>query len=198
MNNKNLLTGCFCFFILSMVIIGCSEENSKNISKENSSQEVISSKTPSTKTEKVKIEDLPSGGLGLELPVWEQLHGPGTQNQATTNLFYSYEEGKYFVQYTKIKSGNVRSIERTYGDRDAVTINEAREESRKYIPKDAKFVRSYTSSGGSTVDLYASEYLKKEMTDDSIGGGKPGEFIIIYRNLTGRTTSFIVATGNNP
>lgn len=113
-------------------------------------------------------------------------------------MFFGYEGGKFQVQLLSIRSGNVEYIERVWGDRNAVPIEEARKESKQFIPADAKFVRAYTSQSGSTVDLHKSESLKGRLSDEDWTGGKSGDFIILYCNQTGRTSTFIISTGNNP
>ncbi|MCA1633222.1 MAG: hypothetical protein LC785_06020 [Acidobacteria bacterium] len=139
-----------------------------------------------------------SGGLGLDRAEWERSHGNGTPDNPGSPMMFGYEGGKFQVQFSSVRSGNVEYIERVWGDRNAVPIEEAREESKQFIPADAKFVKTYTSRSGSTVDQYRSESLKGRFSDDDWTGGKPGDFIILYRNQTGRTTTFIIGTGNNP
>jgi hypothetical protein len=139
-----------------------------------------------------------SGGLGLDRADWESAHGEGKPDNPGSPMFFGYEGGKFQVQFSGIRSGNVEYIERVWGDRNAAPIEEARKESKQFIPADAKFVRTYTSGSESTVDLYKSESLKGRFSDGDWTGGKVGEFIILYRNQTGRTTTFIISTGNNP
>jgi hypothetical protein len=139
-----------------------------------------------------------SGGLGLDRADWERTHGEGKPDDPGSPMFFGYEGGKFQVQFSGVRTGNVEYVERVWGDRNAVPIEEARKESKLFIPADAKFVRTYTSQGGSTVDLYRSESLKGRFGADDWTGGKPGDFIVLYRNQTGRTTTFIAAMGNNP
>jgi hypothetical protein len=139
-----------------------------------------------------------SGGLGLDRADWERAHGEGKPDNPSSPMYFSYEGGTFQVQFSEIRSGNVEYVERVWGDRNAVSIEDARKESKRFIPADAKFVKTYTSRSGSTVDLYKSESLKGRFENDDWTGGKPGDFIILYRNQTGRTTTFIISTGNNP
>ncbi len=139
-----------------------------------------------------------SGGLGLDHADWERAHGEGKPDNLGSPMFFGYEGGKLQVQLSGIRSGNVEYVERIWGDSNAVPIEEARKESKQFIPADAKFVRTYTSRSGSTVDLYRSESLKGRFSDEDWTGGKPVDFIILYRNQTGRTTTFIISTDNNP
>lgn len=186
------LLGC-----LGLVInlIGCARQPSVNTNinvSANSANQTASSRPTSP------APAYASGGLGLELTAWEQEHGKGKPDNASSPMFYGYEDGKFQVQFSKIKSGNVEYIESVWGDRNAVPIEDARKESKQFIPADSKFVKSYTSRSGSTVDLYVSESLKGRFSDEDWTGGKPGDFIILYRNQTGKTTTFIISTGNNP
>lgn len=139
-----------------------------------------------------------TGGLGLDRADWERVHGEGKPDNPGSPMIFGYEGGKFQVQFSGVRSGNVEYVERVWGDRNAVTLDDARKESKQFIPADGKFVRTYTSQSGSTVDLYRSESLKGRFGADNWTGGKPGDFIILYRNQTGRTTTFIAATGNNP
>jgi hypothetical protein len=139
-----------------------------------------------------------SGGLGLDRADWERTRGEGRPDSPSSPMFFAYEGGTFQVRFSEIRSGNVSYIERVWGDRNALPIEDARKASKQFIPADAKFVKTYTSQGGSTVDLYKSESLKGRFKGDEWTGGKPGDFIILYRNQTGRTTTFIAATGNNP
>lgn len=139
-----------------------------------------------------------SGGLGLDRADWERAHGEGRPDSPSSPMFFAYEGGTFQVRFSQISSGNVSYVERVWGDRNALPIEDARKESKQVIPADAKFVKTYTSQGGSTVDLYKSESLKGRFKGNEWTGGKPGDFIILYRNQTGRTTTFIAATGNNP
>jgi hypothetical protein len=139
-----------------------------------------------------------SGGLGLDRADWERAHGEGKPDNPGSPMFFGYEGSKFQVQFSGIRSGNVEYIERLWDDRNAVPIEEARKESKQFIPADAKFVRTYTSDSGSTVDLHKSESLKGRFSDEDWTGGKRGDFIILYRNQTGRATTFIISTGNNP
>ena len=187
------LLGCLGLVIS---LIGCARQQpgvnvNTNVSANSANQSVSSRPTPSAPA-------YASGGLGLDQMEWEREHGKGNPDNASSPMFYGYEDGKFQVQFSKVRAGNVEYIERVWGDRNAVPIEEARKESKQVIPADAKFVKSYTSRSGSTVDLYASESLKTRFSDEDWTGGKPGDFIILYRNQTGKTTTFIISTGNNP
>lgn len=139
-----------------------------------------------------------SGGLGLDRAYWERMHDVGKPDDPGSPMFFSFKGGKFQVRFSGIRSGNVEYIERVWGDRNAVPMEEARKESKQFIAASAKFVRTYTSGSGSMIDLYKSESLKGRFSDDGWTGGKPGDSTILYCNQTGRTTTFIILTGNNP
>ncbi len=136
-----------------------------------------------------------SSGLGLDRATWESSHGKALEDGTS---FLRYENDKFAVMFSPSKSGNANHIERAFGDRNAVSIADARVESKLFIPSDAKFVRTYTSRSDSTIDLYTSESLKSRFSESDFIGGKAGDFIVLYRNQTGKVTTFIVAIGNNP
>ena len=110
-------------------------------------------------------------------------------------MFEGYENAKFTIWFPY---NNAAYIERIWGDSNAVSLEDARRESKNFIPADAKFVRTYISRNGNTVDLYTSEFLKSRFPAAEFVGGKPGDFIILYRNQTGRTTTFIITIGNSP
>lgn len=188
------LLGCLGLVIN---IMGCARQQQPGVNT-NINVSVNSANQPASSRPTPPAPAYASGGLGLDQTEWERGHGTGKPDNASSPMFYGYEDGKFQVQFSKVRSGNVEYIERVWGDRNAVPIEEARQESKQFIPADAKFVKSYTSRSGSTVDLYASESLKGRFTDEDWTGGKPGDFIILYRNQTGKTTTFIISTGNNP
>lgn len=191
---KVALFGCLGLLVVFFgcallgVLIGRFGEN-KNVNTNSSNQPISSQPAPS-------VLAYASGGLGLDRAEWERLHGGG--RTADPVMFFEYENGRFQVSFSGVRTGNVNYIERVWGDRNSVRIEEARRESRNFIPADAEFVRTYTSRGGSTVDLYKSESLKSRFSADDWTGGQPGDFIILYRNQTGRTTTFIIGVGNNP
>jgi hypothetical protein len=141
-------------------------------------------------------EPLESGGLGLTRTQWEAKHGSGTKE----TLGYSYDGGAYVVSYQADPAGNETAwdIEQRWSEAGALSMDEARLASKMLIPQDSVFVRTYTSQGGRTVDLYTSEWLKGRFAEQLFIGGEPGNFIVLYRAATGKVTSIIVATGNNP
>ncbi|QDV38864.1 hypothetical protein ElP_68230 [Tautonia plasticadhaerens] len=136
---------------------------------------------------------------------WERTHGALEQEVAG---FFHYEDESYAVMYL---DGNVRHVERTWGDAGAVTPTKARSAAKSLIPRDAKLVRSYRSQTGRPVELYTSASLKERFRaaetpegepESPWIGGKPGDFIVIYRvyrfRSGDRVTSIVASIGNNP
>lgn len=77
-------------------------------------------------------------------------------------------------------------------------VDEAKKKAATIYPEDAVLVRSYDARSGNPVDLFKSASLAAALPKEEWSGGEPGNFIVIYRVTTGRVTSFVVATGNNP
>lgn len=142
-----------------------------------------------------------SAGLGLSRSDWERQHGMPTRK---VGLTANYEGDKYYIIFA---DDNVEHLEYTWGDKNAVSLDDARSKAKSLIPSDAKFVRTYVPREARLVDLYFSESLKTRFqpvampsgeTDAPWIGGKPGEFLILYRLYNKRVTSFVVGIGNNP
>lgn len=187
---KMVILICLGLLIVSSGCIGRVDRN-QNVDTKPSNPPIASQLTPSAPS-------YASGGLGLDQAEWNRLHGSGQPDSASSPMFFGYENGKFQVQFSEIRSGNVEYIERVWGDRNAVSLEDARRESKNFIPADANFVRTYTSRSGSTIDLYTSESLKSRFSASAFVNGKSGDFIVLYRNQTGRTTTFIISVGNNP
>jgi hypothetical protein len=110
------LLGCLGFVIS---LTGCVRQQpgvNTNASATSANQPVSSRPTPSAPA-------FASGGLGLDQTEWEREHGKGKPDNASSPMFFGYEDGKFQVQFSKVRSGNVEYIE---GDRNAVSIEEAR------------------------------------------------------------------------
>jgi hypothetical protein len=142
-----------------------------------------------------------SAGLGLSRSDWERQHGTPTRKAGLTA---DYEGGKYYIIFA---DDNVSHLEYTWGDKNAVSLDDARSTVKSLIPSDAKLVRTYVPREARLGDLYFSESLKTRFqpvtmpggaTEDPWIGGKPGELLILYRLNNKRVTSFAVAIGNNP
>lgn len=84
-----------------------------------------------------------------------------------------------------------------------ISIEESRALSKKFIPSDSKFIKTYKNQSGSSVDLYTSESLKSlesRFPANAPGvwtGGEVGNFIVIYSG-TDEVKRIVIGTGNNP
>jgi hypothetical protein len=192
MTNKfNLIS---CIALLVFALLGCAD-TSKNLNNSLPKEQNVNNIQTNTLEQKPVAKTYKSGGIGLERKDWEAKFGNGKPNVGN---MVGYENDKYILQFSYSNPENITYIERVYGDANAVSISDARQESKRFISADAKFVKTYTSPSGSTVDLYKSESLKDRFSESDFINGESGDFIIIYRNQTGKTTTFIIAIGNNP
>jgi hypothetical protein len=140
-----------------------------------------------------------SGGLGLSRGDWETKYGkPGKDSLG----FIDYVSGKYVTKY---RDDAVDYLERHWGDQGAVTMDAARTESKALIPTDASLVKTYTATGGRTVDLYTSNSLvdRFKVGPGPYGnpwtGSDPGTFIVLYRtDASNRVFTILAAIGDNP
>ncbi len=190
--------------ILLAIVLAC--QPSKNTNVNSTSQTTTPKPSPTEANTNSAIQQIApsptptvsaykSNGLGLDRATWESSHGKASEDGTS---FLRYENDKFAVMFSASKLGNANHIERVYEDRNAVPIADARVESKSFIPADANFVRTYTSRSDSTIDLYTSESLKNRFSESDFIGGKAGDFIVLYRNQTGKVTTFIIAIGNNP
>jgi hypothetical protein len=131
--------------------------------------------------------------LGLRMSQWEEIHG--ASERVESGSFHHYESGRFVVRFTDSKATHV---EKVWGDRNAIPFEQARDEVKQLMPKDAKQIRSYVSRAGRKVDLYSSEYLREQFPNERWPGGRPGNFIVIYRENGKSVTSILLANGNNP
>lgn len=139
-------------------------------------------------------QSLESGGLGLSRTKWERLHGDLT-NQDSGYSYYKDETGQFIINFMASRAAYIR---RTYADPAGVNLEDARTESKKLMPGDAKLIRTYYASAG-PVDLYFSDALKPIFpTDDYWINGEPGNFIVLYFSNHGAVDSFVIGLGNNP
>lgn len=98
----------------------------------------------------------------------------------------------------RFTNDRVAYLEHSWGDRDAKSFDFATGAVRPFLPSDAKMVRAYKARSGNTVHLYHSDSLGLLFPPEAFLGGTPGDFIVIYRDVTGKVTSFLIAIGNNP
>lgn len=133
-----------------------------------------------------------SGGLGKTREEWEAAYQKPSQEQSGA---FIYASGTYAVMFT---AGRVSYIERRWGDRDAKSLDYAIGSSRPLLPSDASTKQRYKARSGNTVDLFHSPLLATVYAPDAFIGGSAGDFIVIYRDVTGKVTSYVIALGNNP
>jgi hypothetical protein len=141
----------------------------------------------------------PSGGLGLFRDEWEARHGRGRG----AGPFFGYGGGKLGAAFA---NDLIWYLERSWGAAETVAVEAAREESRAYIPADARLVRLYQTRLGRRVDLYASASLAERFRLAAEHGepidpwrdAEPGTFIVYYHERGERVTGMVLSTGNNP
>lgn len=143
-----------------------------------------------------------SDGVGLSRSDWDQQHGSPTESDRYQS---SYEGGRYIA---KFEDENIRHLEYTWGNNNAVSLETARSHAKLLMPHDSKFLRTYIPREARLVDLYSSESLKTRFISAAALpgcefkspwiGGKPGEFLVLYRMDKDRVTSIVIAIGNNP
>lgn len=115
-----------------------------------------------------------SGGLGLTRAEWEKSHGQPSQS----SIFLEYDGGRLVVG---LLEGNVWHMERVWMRGDAVSLDNARNEARAYLPEDAEQVQSFDRGDGRIVDVYRSASLNGRFSSTAWNGGKAGTFSIQYR-----------------
>lgn len=141
-----------------------------------------------------------SGGLGLSRASWESVH---QLTEKENSVISTYDNKRFWVTF---HDENVGHLECSPLDGGSMTLDQARQVSKQYIPKDARFIKTYISRNGATVDLYNSKFLIPRFKPVKIKGtiespwtaGNPGDFIVILRNQTGSVKSFVIGIGNNP
>jgi len=139
-------------------------------------------------------------GLGLSKADWEKLHGPGTPNAPGFPSF-QYEKNQYQVI---IANDQVAQIERHWISQ-AVSLDMAKEESKKLYPADAKFIKSVvTASNKDNVEVFFSDMAKQAFASTSSTiplwpGGSPGNFTVTYRQTANhQIESIVIVLGINP
>lgn len=133
-----------------------------------------------------------SGGFAKSRAEWESMYQKPEQEQSGT---FTYANGNYFVMYTE---GRVAYLEHRWGDKDAKSLDFATGAAKPLLPSDAVLKQTYKARSGNTVDLYHSDLLAPLLSAGAFIGGAPGDFTIIYRDITGKVTSYVIALGNNP
>jgi hypothetical protein len=149
--------------------------------------------TPSTGAPASTSQPSRHVGLGSTLADWERVQGKQSRDDAG---FKQYQGGSLIVA---VLGDRLNYVERSYSTAGLPPLlDDAKKTAATIYPEDAVFVRTYTTDTGREVDLFKSESLAKSMPGEQWSGGEPGNFIVIYRVTSGRVTSFVVATGNNP
>jgi hypothetical protein len=134
-----------------------------------------------------------SGGFGKTRSEWETVYQKPEKEMLG---LFTYANGNYLVMYA---DGRVSYLEHIWGDKDAKTREFAEGASKPFLPGDAKLVQEYKNPrSGNTVVLYHSEGLAGLFSPASFIGGSPGDFTVIFRDVTGKVTSFLIALGNAP
>lgn len=149
---------------------------------------------PTTETEPTAVPETlyASRGLGLSRAAWEELHGKPTRDVGDI-LFYGSDVNVMFFDNA------VWNLSQSFGD-PGISVSEARDMARLWLPKDAKLLKTYTSDIGQLVDLYHSPSLVARFPSDNWVNGKPGDHVVIYRHNDGSDLVFgiVIGTGNNP
>lgn len=158
---------------------------------------VPASPTPSKPAPTATLVPLNSQTIGLFRTEWEKWHGQPEERD--NGLFY--ENGKYMVVFYEDR---ISRLERLYAD-NPVTLDAARNESKTFLPQDAKLVGTSTGPDNMPVDLYKSEALKTYFASvndpDFWKGGEPGNFIVQYRKSEkdqNLISAIVITLGNNP
>jgi hypothetical protein len=115
-----------------------------------------------------------SGGLGLSRSEWENAHGKPSQS----SIFLEYDGGRLVVG---LLESNIWHIERRWMPKEEVSLEEAREDARAFLPADATLSQSLDRGDGRIVDVYASQSLAGRFGPTAWNGGKVGTFSIQYR-----------------
>lgn len=132
-----------------------------------------------------------SGGLGQSRAEWELMHGAPTSVPDGD----TYEQQLFSASYL---DGRLNHIE--YYFPTPTTLAAARIKSKRLIPSDAELVKTYTTTDTNRlIDLYHSPSLAERFTTVDLWiGGKPGDFIVLYRQNYAQVTSIVLGLGNNP
>lgn len=131
-------------------------------------------------------------GLGLPVKEWEKAH-----SKVKKDVMGWLYDNDWVVGFTE---KNVTLLHRLW-ERPGITPKEVRSEFKKYIPSDSVFIKKYSPDGrpNTTVKVYTSEKLRKEIDDESKWGEeKPGTFTVFYSADENRILRAFIATGNNP
>ncbi len=134
-----------------------------------------------------------SGGLGLSQETWERVHTQSNMRAsylADPDRLY-YDDDRFSVHF---QDGYIETLV-WRDDGNPLTLDKARTKSVTLIPKDSRFIRTY-SDHDFIVDLYLSKALKNRFESDVWAGGEPGNFIVRHLDYFGRVPIILIATGN--
>ncbi len=114
------------------------------------------------------------GGLGSSRAVWESVHGPGSAQGAWT----AYEGGRYRVRFNR---SNVWRVEWQVTDHPSLSLSDARQLAKLFMPPDTKYVMTYSPREDVVADVYYSDWLKAQFDPSAWSGDRPpGTFVIVY------------------
>ena len=131
-----------------------------------------------------------TGGLGKTRADWEKVYQkPEKENSG----LFTYANGNYLIGYV---DDRLAHLEHSWGDQNAKSREFAEGAATPFLPADRKKVREYKSTrSGSTVVLYHSDGLAALFAPESFIGGEPGDFVVIYRDITGKVSGFVIGLG---
>ncbi len=163
---------------------------------------------PAAEQTTADIAPIESGGLGLPIEEFYARYGEAAPDPVMDGEVIRTANGRIRVR----AAGNdkVNAVTRYFDE--GVTFDEARATGLGFAPADSVLLQTYTTSVGSTVDLYYSPSLEAQFseTHDVDGmefptwvNGEPGQFIIGYggynpANEVNEVTRIVMALGNNP
>jgi hypothetical protein len=166
--------------------------------------------TPVPEVEEVAVATAPIDSRGLGLPIEEfyARYGEAVPDPVMDGESIFTSNGRIRVR----AAGNdkVNAVTRYFDQ--GVTFEDARATGLGFAPADSVLVQTYTTSVGSTVDLYYSPSLEAQFSESEViegmefptwVNGEPGQFIIGYggynpANGVNEVTRIVMALGNNP
>lgn len=155
-----------------------------------------------------EVAVIDSGGLGLPIGEFYARYGEAVPDTVMYGEVIPTANGR--IRVGAANNDRVNSVTRYFDQ--GVAFEEARATGLGFAPADSVLVQSYTTSVGSTADLYYSAALATQFaeTEDIDGmefptwvNGEPGQFIIGYggynpANGVNEVTRIVMALGNNP
>jgi hypothetical protein len=184
-----------CLGGIALAILVLPADNSSNASAPTPVVVIAPTPQPVNPAPAPELPPLPSGGLGLSKPEWEQIYGPGAPTDRPD--FFWYQGGTYLVGF---QEGNISYIERQWPPENAVPVDEARRQSGALIPGDSQNLQSGSPEGRADliVDLYSSPWLVSRFSGGVWAGGQPGNFTVTFNVYEPGVTRMAISLGNNP